>query len=200
MSIKTESRTMAEIIEGAVVYWVPDGEPYGTGDKTASKDNVPTFEEAVQVGKVLGCISNFKLGAEYKTVTKKAAVNPETQRYESRDLKILQKVKPTFTTQDVNPEAYALEHGLQAIPAVGESCQPFANASGVLRGHLYIQLLDSGRTSGEDGEIAQLYFRGDLGLGEAADNTDEFKTINYEFNVTSLPQDGFKNIAIMPEA
>lgn len=198
MSINIDSRTTAEIIFGSLVYWVPDGAEYGDGNKTASKDNVPTFEEAIKLGRCLGMISSWKWNSEYKTITKKG-VDPETQRHTETDRKILTKVKPTFSTQDVTPEAYALEHGLAEIPAIGETVRPFTNASGSLRGHLYIVLLDSLRTNGEDGELAQIHLRGDLALADNTENTDDLKQINYEFNVTQFPEDGFKNLAINPE-
>ena len=198
MSIRIDSRTTAEIIFGSLVYWVPDGAQYGDGNKVASKDNVPTFDEAIKLGRCLGEIFSWKWNSEYKTITKKG-VDPETQRHTETDRKILTKVKPTFSTQDVTPEAYALEHGLSDSPAIGETVRPFTNASGSLRGHLYIVLLDSLRTNGEDGELAQIHLRGDLALADNTENTDDLKQINYEFNVTQFPEDGFKNIGIDPE-
>lgn len=198
MSIAIDSRTAAEVVIGALVYWVPDGATYGQESKTASKDNVPTYEEAVALGRCLGMISSWKWNTEYKTITK-SGVDPETQRYTETDRRILTKVKPQFTTQDVTPEAYALEHGLAAVPAAGSTAQPFSNASGSLRGHLYVALLDSLRTTGEDGELAQIYLRGDLSLQDATENNSELKQVNYEFSVTRFPADGFKNIAMAAE-
>lgn len=195
--IKRESRTAAEMVVGALVLFVPDGTEYGEG-KTAGKDNVPTFEEAWAAGSILGMISTFKWNTEYKTVTKEG-VSHTTQRYETIDRKILTKVKPQFSTQDVVPEAWALEHGLAALPAKDAAAQPFSNASGVIRGHLYIRLLDSYRTHGEDGEVAQIYLRGDLGLQDNSENNSDLKKVNYEFSVTSFPADGFKNIGLDPD-
>ncbi len=196
--ISREKRTLAEMVVGAIVTWVPDGTIYGDDSLEAGRDNVPTFEEALAAGKCLGMISSFKWNPEYKTVTKEG-VNPETQRYESIDRKILTKVKPQFTTQDVTPEAWALEHGLAELPAMAETAQPFSNASGVIRGHLFITVLDSYRTHGEDGEVAQIYLRGDLGLQDHTENNSDLKKVNYEFNVTKFPADGFKNIGLNPE-
>lgn len=197
MSIAIDSRTAAEVVLGALVYWVPDGAQYGNGDtqQVADKNNVPTFEEAVALGRCLGMISGWKWNTEYKTITKNG-VDPETQRYTETDRRILTKVKPQFTTQDVTPEAYALEHGMTEIPKVGETAQPFSNASGSLRGHLYVALLDSLRTTGEDGELAQIYLRGDLSLQDATENNNDLKQVNYEFTVTKIPADGFKNLGI----
>lgn len=196
MSIEREKRTAAEMVIGAICTFVPDGTEYAEG-KTADKNNVPTFEEALAAGNNLGMISSFKWNPEYKTVTKEG-VNPETQRYETVDRKILTKVKPQFTTQDVTPEAMALEHGLAVLPEMAATAQPFSNSSGVIRGHLYIQLLDSYRTHGEDGEVAQIYLRGDLGLQDHTENNSDLKKTNYEFSVTRFPADGFKNIALDP--
>lgn len=196
MSIEREKRTAAEMVIGAICFFVPDGTEYGDG-KTADKNNVPTFEEALAAGLNLGMISTFKWNPEYKTVTK-TGVNPETQRYETVDRKILTKVKPQFSTQDVTPEAMALEHGMVKLPELSATAQPFSNSSGVIRGNLYILLLDSYRTHGEDGEIAQIYLRGDLGLQDHTENNDDLKKVNYEFSVTRFPADGFKNIALDP--
>ena len=196
MSIEREKRTAAEMVIGAICLFVPDGTEYGDG-KTADKNNVPTFEEALAAGLNLGMISTFKWNAEYKTVTK-TGVNPETQRYETVDRKILTKVKPQFSTQDVTPEAMALEHGMAKLPEQSATAQPFSNSSGVIRGNLYILLLDSYRTHGEDGEIAQIYLRGDLGLQDHTENNDDLKKVTYEFSVTRFPADGFKNSALDP--
>lgn len=195
MAIAAESRTSAEIIIGSLVYWIPDGTSYGTEPQESSRDNVPTFEEATGTGLCLGMISSFKWGLEYKTITKMGC-DPATQRYTSIDRKILQKVKPTFSTQDVVPEAYALEHGMATIPVIGESAKPFTLASGTQRGWLYIQLLDSLRTSGEDGALAEIHLRGDLGLADSPEHLDDLAKVNYEFTATVIPEDAFKNLAI----
>lgn len=193
--ITVESRTDAAIVRGAIIWFVQDGDSYGADGKTASKTNIPAMEEAIAVGKCLGEVKTWGWGAEYKTLAKEG-VNPETQRYETREYKTLDKLKPKFSTMDVTPEAYALEHGLESLPDINETARPFTNASGSLRGWLYIQELDSFRTHGEDGEIAQLYLRGDLSLADAAEHTSDLDTVNYEFAVTSFPADGFKNINI----
>ncbi len=195
--IEREGRTAAQMVVGALVVFVPDGTSYGQTPTTASRDNVPTFEEAMTAGKILGEVKSWKWNTEYKTITKEG-VSWETQRYESRDFKILTKVKPQFSTMDIVPEAWALEHGLDVIPEQNATARPFSNASGCLRGHLYISVLDSYRTHGEDGEVAQIYLRGDLSLQDNTENNSDFKTINYEFSVTRFPEDGFKNIGLNP--
>lgn len=197
MSIRPESRTSAETILGGLIYWVADGDTIGTDDntKTASRTNPPTPEEAIALGKCLGMVKSWKWGAEYRTIAKEG-VNPETQKYEKRETKILDKVKPTFTTQDITPEAFMLEHGLAELPAIGNTCRPFSNARGTLRGHLLLVEVDSYRTHGEDGELATVLLRGDLGLAESGENNGELKEITYELSVTTFPEDGFKNVGI----
>ena len=194
MSIERERRTAAEMVIGAICLFVPDGTEYGDG-QTAGKNNVPTFEEALSAGLNLGMISTFKWNPEYKTVTK-TGVNPETQRYETVDRKILTKVKPQFSTQDVTPEAMALEHGMAELPALSETAQPFSNSSGVIRGHLYIVLLDSYRTHGEDGGQGEVCLRGDLGLADIPEHTNQLDTYNWRLDVTDVPADGFKNTGL----
>lgn len=195
MSIRPESRTNAETILGSIIYFVADGTALGSEDKTSSLHTTPTADEARTHGKCLGMVKSWKWNTEYRTLTKEG-VNPATQQYEKHDVKVLDKVKPNFTTQDITPEAYMLEHGLAELPAIGESTRPFANARGTLRGHIVIVEVDSYRTHGEDGELASVTLRGDLGLAESSENNGELKEVNYEFSVTSFPADGFRNIAI----
>ncbi len=194
MAIAPDSRITAELIEGSVIYFIQDGTELET-NKTSSLANPPTFAEAMTKGVILGTIKNFKFNPEFKTLTKEG-VDPDTQQYTTWDVKILQKLKPTFSTMDVVPEAHMLELGLASMPEKGSTAKPFSNTSGVLKGYLAISLLDSYRTLGEDGELAQVLFRGYLGLADTGDNTSDLKTVNYEFQVTYLPSDGFKNIAI----
>lgn len=195
MAIAAESRTSAEIVRGSLVYWVPDGTTYGTEPQESSRTNVPTFEEAISTGLCLGMLQKFKWGTEYKTLTK-LGYDPAIRRFVSRDRKILQKVKPTFSTQDVVPEAYALEHGMATIPAIGESAAPFSNASGTLRGWIYIQFRDALRSLGEGDELAEIHLRGDLGLADSPEWADNLGLVNYEFNCTEIPADAFTNLGI----
>lgn len=194
MAIKPDSRITAELIEGSVIYFIQDGTTL-EDSKTSSLANPPTFAQAMSKGVILGTIKNFKFNPEFKTLTKEG-VDPDTQQYTTWDVKILQKLKPTFSTMDVVPEAHMLELGLASMPDKGSTAKPFSNTSGVLKGYIAISLLDSYRTLGEDGELAQVLFRGNLGLADSGDNTSDLKTVNYEFQVTYLPADGFKNVAI----
>lgn len=200
MSIARESRTAAEMVVGSLVLFVPDGTEYGTDGNTkkASYENVPTVEEAKAVGKILGEVDSWKWNTEYKTHTR-SGFSWKTQRFESRDKKTLTKVKPQFSTVDITPEAWALEFGLDKLPAMGEKAQPFSNASGTINGHLYLFVLDSLRTHGEDGIVANIHMRGELGLQDNTENNGELKKINYEFSVTSFPEDSFENIGLNPD-
>lgn len=197
MAIVIESRTAAETMHGGLMMFMPDGMEYAEG-KVVSATEAPTFEEALEHGLCLGMIDTYKWGVEYKTLTKKG-YSRETQRWETSERKSITKVKPTFTTQDVNPEALALEYGLAVLPKATETARPFSNVSGQIRGWLYVQVVDALRTNGEDGEVAQVYMRGDLGLADSPEHNDDLMKISYDFNVTKLPEDGFKNIALPTE-
>ncbi len=195
MAIGAESRTSAEMVRSSLIYWVPDGTSYGDTPTESSRANVPTFEEALDTGLCLGMLQKFRWGLEYKTITK-SGYDPAIRRFVNRDRKILQKVKPTFSTQDVVPEAYALEHGMATIPAIGESARPFSNVSGSQRGWLYIQFRDALRSMGEGDALAEIHLRGDLCLADTPEWGDDLGLVNYEFNCTEIPEDAFKNLGI----
>lgn len=193
MPIIIESRQQAERVQSAAIWMVPDGTAYGDGDSMSGKDAQPTLEEAKKAGKFLGTLAKWRVQQEFKTLTKMGA-NPETQRYESRDIKILDKVKVLFSSQDVVPEAVALEWGMEGLPAVGETAKPFALGGGTVRCWLYLETYDHLRTHGEDGNMAEVVMRGDLGLSDTSEHTNELDTYNWEFMPTVIPADGFKNV------
>lgn len=195
MPIVIESRQQAERVQSAAIWMVPDGTAYGEGAATSGKDAQPTLEEAKKVGKFLGTLAKWRVQQEFKTLTKMGA-NPDTQRYESRDIKILDKVKVLFSSQDVVPEAVALEWGMEELPAVGEAAKPFVLGGGTMRGWLYVETYDHLRTHGEDGNMAEVVMRGDLGLADTPEHTNELDTYNWEFMPTVIPADGFKNVGL----
>lgn len=192
------SRDEAEVIHGALIYFVQDGDKFGEGSsqKTASKDEVPTFEEAEKSGRFLGSVESWKWNRAYKEFEKKGC-RRDTRNYRKTKTYALEEVAPEFVTKDINPEAYLLEYGLETLPELKGTAQPFGNSSGVLRGHLYILLVDSLRTHGEDGELAAITLRGELSIPEDSENSGEdLKQVTYKFNVLNYPKDGFKNLGI----
>lgn len=192
------SREEAEIIHGALVYFVQDGDTFGTdgAQKTASKDEVPTFEDAQKNGRFLGSVESWKWNRSYKEF-EKSGCRRDTQNYRKTKTYALESVAPEFTLRDINKEAYMLEYGLETLPEVGKTAQPFGNSSGVLRGHLYIVVLDSLRTHGEDGELAAVTLRGELSIPEDSENNgDDLKQVTFRFNVLNYPKDGFKNLGL----
>lgn len=192
--IVIESRSRAESVMGAAVWFVPDGTSYGEG-KTSSRANQPTFEEARTVGKYLGEVSKWRPEITYTELTKLGA-SIENQRYTTRKRRIIDQCAVLFSSMDRVPEAAAAEWGLSEMPSVGETAMPFSNASGQQRGWLYLEYWDSLRTHGEDGELGEVSLRGDLGLVDIPEHTNQLDTYNWRLDVTDVPADGFKNTGL----
>lgn len=196
--IQKINRLGAETIHGAIIHFVADGDTIERDGESVTVDatTLPTLDEALAHGKCLGQIYQWKWGVTYKTLTRKG-VYPPTQRHTTRDSKILQGVKPTFATQDVNLEALALEYGLKKLPAQGTKVVPFTNAAGCLPGWLFIQVVDSYRTTGSDGNLINVRLRGELGLQDGgSDNVDDLKDVPFEFPITDFSACEFENVGI----
>ncbi len=197
MAMHIERRDASQIIRGARIWFLPDGTPYGQDSPTqnSSLTNIPTFSEAKETGLLVGMIDTFKWAVEYKPVSKKG-FSYEVNRYVKDDDKVLTSVKATFTTQDVVPEAFALEYGMSEVPAEGEDAQVFSLASGSRRGWLYMEMTEGYRSLEEDEPLAQIYLRGRLGLSDNPEYNDDLNRISYEFNLTKAPADSFKNLGL----
>lgn len=194
MPIIIESRSQAESVQGLAVWFVPDGTTYGDG-QTSSRVNKPTFEEARTVGKFLGEVSKWRPDITYTELTK-LGVSIENQRYTTRKRRIIDQCAVVFSSMDRVPEAAASEWGMAELPSVGESAAPFSNASGQRRGWLYAHQYDSLRTHGEDGEQLEVTLRGDLGLVDIPEHTNQLDTYNWRLDVTDVPKDGLTNTGL----
>lgn len=194
MPIVIESRSQAESVLGAAVFFVPDGSTYGES-KTTSRLNRPSFEEARAVGKYLGEVSKWRPEITYTELTKLGA-SIENQRYNTRKRRIIDQCAVLFSSMDRVPEAAAAEWGMSVMPNVGETATPFANVSGQTRGWLYVEFWDALRTHGEDGGMGEAILRGDLGLVDIPEHTNQLDTYNWRLDVTDVPADGFKNIGL----
>lgn len=194
MPIIIESRSQAESVLGAAAWFVPDGTTYGDG-QTSSRVNKPTFEEARTAGKYLGEVSKWKPEITYTELTKLGA-SIENQRYATRKRRLIDQCAVLFSSMDRVPEAAAAEWGMAEMPSVGESAKPFSNASGQVRGWLYMEYWDSLRTHGEDGAQGEVCVRGDLGLADIPEHTNQLDTYNWRLDVTDVPADGFTNTGL----
>ena len=122
MPIIIESRSQAEAVLGAGVWFVPDGTTYGD-DQTSSRVNKPTFEEARTAGKYLGEVSKWKPEITYSELTKLGA-SIENQRYTTRKRRIIDQCAVLFSSMDRVPEAAAAEWGMAEMPSVGHLVRP----------------------------------------------------------------------------
>lgn len=188
-------RITAQTVHGAIMHWVQYGDKIERDGEEITIDakTKPTLEEARALGKCLGQVYQWKWNATYKTLTRKG-VHPVTQRHTPVDFKILQSVKPTFSTQDFNKEAAMLEYGITEMPGTGEKVVPFTNASGALEGWLFIEVVDSYRTTGSDYRLAVITMPGSLSLQDTGDNVDDLKDVPFEFSITDASACEFENV------
>ncbi len=199
------SRIESHIVLGAEVYWVPDGTPYGENNgQTTNRNNKPAWADVVGqgeepgsgLGKFLGTVQQWRFNTTYTELEKKGC-SVFSHRHESKKYRNILNVAPTFSTQDVVPEAFALLFGLDQIPEAGQSAQPFSNASCSLPGWLYVRVLDSFRATGDaDDELAQIILHGDLRLTDTGELTSDLVSVSFELVVDRYPKDGFTNTAI----
>ena len=177
-------RLDAATILGARLWIVTIGQTItgGSGENNKVSDTVlPELPESyADAGdwQPLGKIRTAKPHTDYKTADVEGA--DDTGAYKVTELKLAQKRKLQFTTNDVTPEAFQMTFGLTAAIVDGEEQAVFASGNDSLEVWACYELTDAYRT--QTG-IARILVRGTLSLQNPLEAKSDPAQADYELSV-----------------
>ena len=182
--MKNLDRLDAATILGARLWIVTIGQTItgGSGENNKVSDTVlPELPESyADAGdwQPLGKIRTAKPHTDYKTADVEGA--DDTGAYKVTELKLAQKRKLQFTTNDVTPEAFQMTFGLTAAIVDGEEQAVFASGNDSLEVWACYELTDAYRT--QTG-IARILVRGTLSLQNPLEAKSDPAQADYELSV-----------------
>ena len=177
-------RLDAATILGARLWIVTIGQTItgGSGENNKVSDTVlPELPESyANAGdwQPLGKIRTAKPHTDYKTADVEGA--DDTGAYKVTEMKLAQKRKIQFTTNDVTPEAFQMTFGLTAAIVDGEEQAVFASGNDSLEVWACYELTDAYRT--QTG-IARILVRGTLSLQNPLEAKSDPAQADYELSV-----------------
>lgn len=177
-------RLDAATILGARVWIVTIGQTItsGTGeDNTVSDAVIPELPESyANPGDwlTLGKVRTAKPQTDYKTADVEGV--DDTGAYKVTELKLAQKRKVQFSTNDISPEAFQMTFGLTAAIVDGEEQAVFASGNDSLEVWACYELTDAYRT--QTG-IARILVRGVLSLQNPLEAKSDPAQADYELSV-----------------
>ncbi len=177
-------RLDAATILGARLWIVTIGQTItgGSGENNKVSDTVlPELPESyADAGdwQPLGKIRTAKPHTDYKTADVEGA--DDTGAYKVTEMKLAQKRKLQFTTNDVTPEAFQMTFGLTAAIVDGEEQAVFASGNDSLEVWACYELTDAYRT--QTG-IARILVRGTLSLQNPLEAKSDPAQADYELSV-----------------
>ena len=177
-------RLDAATILGARLWIVTIGQTItgGSGENNKVSDTVlPELPESyADAGdwQPLGKIRTAKPQTDYKTADVEGV--DDTGAYKITEMKLAQKRKLQFTTNDVTPEAFQMTFGLTAAIVDGEEQAVFASGNDSLEVWACYELTDAYRT--QTG-IARILVRGTLSLQNPLEAKSDPAQADYELSV-----------------
>ena len=177
-------RLDAATILGARLWIVTIGQTItgGSGENNKVSDTVlPELPESyADAGdwQPLGKIRTAKPQTDYKTADVEGA--DDTGAYKVTELKLAQKRKLQFTTNDITPEAFQMTFGLTSAIVDGEEQAVFASGNDSLEVWACYELTDAYRT--QTG-IARILVRGTLSLQNPLEAKSDPAQADYELSV-----------------
>ena len=177
-------RLDAATILGARLWIVTIGQTItgGSGETNKVSDTVlPELPESyANAGdwQPLGKIRTAKPQTDYKTADVEGA--DDTGAYKVTEMKLAQKRKLQFTTNDITPEAFQMTFGLTAAIVDGEEQAVFASGNDSLEVWACYELTDAYRT--QTG-IARILVRGTLSLQNPLEAKSDPAQADYELSV-----------------
>lgn len=177
-------RLDAATILGARLWIVTIGQTItgGSGENNKVSDAViPELPESyADAGdwQPLGKIRTAKPQTDYKTADVEGV--DDTGAYKVTEMKLAQKRKLQFTTNDVTPEAFQMTFGLTAAIVDGEEQAVFASGNDSLEVWACYELTDAYRT--QTG-IARILVRGTLSLQNPLEAKSDPAQADYELSV-----------------
>lgn len=177
-------RLDAATILGARLWIVTIGQTItgGSGENNKVSDTVlPELPESyADAGdwQPLGKIRTAKPQTDYKTADVEGV--DDTGAYKVTEMKLAQKRKLQFTTNDVTPEAFQMTFGLTAAIVDGEEQAVFASGNDSLEVWACYELTDAYRT--QTG-IARILVRGTLSLQNPLEAKSDPAQADYELSV-----------------
>lgn len=177
-------RLDAATILGARLWIVTIGQTItgGSGENNKVSDTVlPELPESyANAGdwQPLGKIRTAKPQTDYKTADVEGV--DDTGAYKVTEMKLAQKRKLQFTTNDVTPEAFQMTFGLTAAIVDGEEQAVFASGNDSLEVWACYELTDAYRT--QTG-IARILVRGTLSLQNPLEAKSDPAQADYELSV-----------------
>lgn len=177
-------RLDAATILGARLWIVTIGQTIngGSGENNKVSDTVlPELPESyADAGdwQPLGKIRTAKPQTDYKTADLEGV--DDTGAYKVTEMKLAQKRKLQFTTNDVTPEAFQMTFGLTAAIVDGEEQAVFASGNDSLEVWACYELTDAYRT--QTG-IARILVRGTLSLQNPLEAKSDPAQADYELRV-----------------
>ena len=141
-------RITAEIIIGARIWWAPIGANLDdAGELKVSDTAHPELPESyANPGQwvSLGKIREAKVQTDYKTSDVEGV--GDLGIFTITEMKLAQKRKVQFSTNDITPEAYQMTFGLLETPEDGKTQTVFASGNDTLEGWLAMELTDAYRS------------------------------------------------------
>ena len=177
-------RLDAATILGARLWIVSIGQTItgGSGENNKVSDTVlPELPESyADAGdwQPLGKIRTAKPQTDYKTADVEGV--DDTGAYKVTEMKLAQKRKLQFTTNDVTPEAFQMTFGLTSAIVDGEEQAVFASGNDSLEVWACYELTDAYRT--QTG-IARILVRGTLSLQNPLEAKSDPAQADYELSV-----------------
>ena len=177
-------RLDAATILGARLWIVTIGQTItgGSGENNKVSDTVlPELPESyADAGdwQPLGKIRTAKPQTDYKTADVEGV--DDTGAYKVTEMKLAQKRKLQFTTNDVTPEAFQMTFGLTSAIVDGEAQAVFASGNDSLEVWACYELTDAYRT--QTG-IARILVRGTLSLQNPLEAKSDPAQADYELSV-----------------
>ena len=181
-------RLDAATILGARVWIVTIGQTItgGSGENNAVSDAViPELPESyANPGDwlTLGKVRTAKPQTDYKTADVEGA--DDTGAYKVTEMKLAQKRKLQFSTNDITPEAFQMTFGLTSAIVDGEEQAVFASGNDSLEVWACYELTDAYRT--QTG-IARILVRGVLSLQNPLEAKSDPAQADYELSVKPNP-------------
>lgn len=177
-------RLDAATILGARVWIVTIGQTItgGSGENNKVSDTVlPELPESyANPGDwiALGKVRSAKPQTDYKTADVEGV--DDTGAYKVTEMKLAQKRKLQFSTNDITPEAFQMTFGLTAAIVDGEEQAVFASGNDSLEVWACYEMTDAYRT--QTG-IARILVRGVLGLQNPLEAKSDPAQADYELSV-----------------